>query len=173
MNREAKHRSLGIVIATWCVFGTVPQASGQQPTPISNENKPAAALTATTADGTAAKLAEPLQIFGLGSAAAGTLISGAGAPSHVGLKSKLWVVLTRPLTLPPNKYALFMNGTEVRGLDPATLDTYRVKEGQTQPALVFTLQRNSTNDLVWKTLLGSISGLHVPVVVSLSEQSAN
>jgi hypothetical protein len=184
MNKESMQKSFGILILVWCAataisHATVP-ATGQSTPPETNS----VAGTSTAAPSTDSPTPAPvqkdtgsLQIFGLVDGPSGPLISGKdkannNIQSHVGLNGKLWVVLTQQLPHSPEKYALFMNGVEVKGLDPALDDSYQSDAGASMHALVFTLQRNKINDSFWKELMGSVFGMHVPVVISLAEQSA-
>jgi hypothetical protein len=187
MNRESALRSLTILILVWCAVAALSQAAvpitGSSATAAVESN--AAANTAAVAPGTAnpisaaeQKDAGSLQIFRIGDGPSGLLNrekdkAGNDIQSQVGLNGKLWVVLTQAPPLSPDKYALFMNGVEVKGLDPAFKNTYQVTGGLPMDALVFTLQRNKTNDTFWRELMGSVVGMHVPVVVSLGEQSAD
>jgi hypothetical protein len=117
-----------------------------------------------------------LQIFGLVDGPSGPFISGKDKTgkeilSHIGLNGKLWVVLDQPVTLAPEKYALFMNGEEVKGLEPAVVSSYQGEDAKPRDALVFSLQRNQKNDALWRDLMGGVVGMHVPVVISLGEQA--
>jgi hypothetical protein len=181
MNKKFTQKSVGLLLLIWCAAAVLQASvvSGQAAAPVA-EGRPAAASAA--AAGPAASAPEPLnsasaQIFGLVDGSSGPLINGkdkAGnnIQSHVGLNGKLWVVLTQPLPLSPDKYVLFMNGVEVKGLDSALEDTYQSAAGASMHALVYTLERNKTNDAFWKDLMGSVIGMHVPVVVALGEPSA-
>jgi hypothetical protein len=186
MNKESTQRSFGTLILVWCAFAVISQAAvvTGQPTPPVAETKPAAG-TGAPAPATDSATLVPLpkdtgsaQIFGLVDGPSGPLISGkdkAGndIQSHVGLDGKLWVVLTQALPLSPDKYALFMNGVAIGGLDPAVDGTYQSEGGPSMHALVFTLRRNKNNDAFWKELMGSIVGMHVPVVISIGEQAGD
>jgi hypothetical protein len=185
MNKESTQKSLGILILVWCAVAAISQAAvvtGQSTAPVV-ESKPAAG-TSAPAPSTDSPILKPVQqetvsaqIFGLVDGPSGPLISGTdkannNIQSHVGLNGKLWVVLTQQLPHSPEKYALFMNGVEVKGLDPALKTSYQAEGEAPMAALVFTLQRNKNNDSFWRELLGSVVGMHVPVVISLGEQSA-
>lgn len=185
MNKEFTRKSFGILLLVWCV-AAISQAAlpaNGQPVPAVAETRPQASTSAPTPSSDAPnsapveKDAGSPQIVGLADGPSGPLISGKDRSkdilSQVGLNGKLWVVLSEPLTLSPDKYALFMNGVEVKGLDPAVKNTYQAKGGAPMDALVFTLQRNKNNDAFWKDLMGSVIGMHVPVVVSLGEKSAD
>jgi hypothetical protein len=175
------------LILVWCAVAAISQAAvpvtGQSTPPVA-ESK-AAADTSAPAPSTDGTISAPVpkepgapQIFGLVDGPSGPLISGKDkannrVQSRVGLNSQLWVVVTQPLPLSPEKYALFMNGVEVKDLGPAVDHTYQSEAGVSMHALVFTLQRSKNNDPFWKDLMGSFVALHVPVVISLGEQSAD
>ena len=136
MNKEYTQRSVGAFLVIWCAIAAISQAAVVDEQP----SQPIAEKEAGSA-----------QIFGLVEGPSGSFISGKdkagnGIPSHVGLNGKLWVVLTQPLPQPPEKYALFMNGMEVKGLEPALDDMYQSASEAPRHALVFTLQRNKNND---------------------------
>lgn len=177
MNRESAQRSFALLLV-WCAVAAISQAgvtATGQLTPPAAESKP---LASTTAPAPNVDSPASPQVFGLADGPSGPLIGGKDKAnddiqSHVGLNKKLWVVLTQPLPLAPDKYALFMNGTEVKGLDPAVGGMYQSEAGASMYALVFNLQRNKNNDSFWKDLLGSVIGMHVPVVVSLGERSGD
>jgi hypothetical protein len=183
MNKEHTQKSVGFLLFVWCAIAAISQASvvSGQPAPPAADAKPVVSSAAAPAsDNTvsvpAQKEAGSAQILGLVDGPSGPFISGKdktnnNIQSHVGLNGKLWVVLTQPPSFSPEKYVLFMNGVEVKGLDPALDGTYQDDSGQSMPALVFTLQRNKNNDAFWKELMGSIVGMHVPVVISLGEQA--
>lgn len=187
MNKESAQKSFGSFILIWCAVAAISQAAmpaAGHPAPPVPESTPVVSATAPVqrTDGTISAPVQkdlgPPQIFGLADGPSGPLINGKDKAnneiqSHVGLNSKLWVVLTQPLPLPPYKYVLFMNGVEVKGLDAAVYRTYQSESGASMQALVFNLQGNMNNDVFWKDLLGSATGLHVPVVVSLGEQSGD
>ena len=187
MNQESRRRSFAILILVWCVVAALSRvaepATGQTASPVVESN-PAPNVAAPTPitgkpnSALAQQEAGSLQIFGLAESSSGPPISGKDKTdkdilSHVGLNAKLWVVLTQPLSLSPDRYALFMNGVEVKGLDSAVKNTYQAEGGPPMDALVFTLQRNKNNDAFWKDLMGSVIGMHVPVVVSLGEQAVD
>jgi hypothetical protein len=184
MNKDSTQKSFGIMILVWFAVIAISQAAvvSGQPAPAVAETKPVAG-TSDPAPSTDGPISAPVQrdtgsaqILGLVDGPSGPFISGKdkannNIQSHVGLNGKLWVVLTQPPSLSPEKYALFMNGVEVKGLDPALPETYQGDGGQTMPALVFSLRQNKNNDAFWKELMGSIVGMHVPVVISLGEQA--
>jgi hypothetical protein len=184
MNREFTQKSFGILLLVWCVTAISQAAvpvTGQS-APAVAETKPQASTSASTASTDALnsapveKDAGSPQIVGLADGPSGPLISGKDKAnndiqSRVGLNGKLWVVLTRPVPLSPDKYALFMNGVEVKGLEAAVDGIYQSDGGPPMQALVFTLERNKNNDAFWKDLMGSIVGMHVPVMVSLGEHA--
>jgi hypothetical protein len=185
MNKEHPQKSVGFFLFVWCAIAAISQASvvSGQPAPPAADAKPVVSSAAAPAPDItvpvlAQKEADSAQILGLVDGPSGPFISGKdkannNIQSHVGLNGKLWVVLTQPPSLSPEKYALFMNGVEVKGLDPALDGTYQGDNAQSMPALVFTLQRNKNNDAFWKDLMGSIVGMHVPVVISLAEQAGD
>jgi hypothetical protein len=183
MNKESTQKSLGILILVCAAaISQAAVVSGQSTAPVV-ESKPVAG-TSAPAPSTDSPILKPVQqetvssqIFGLVDGPSGPLISGTdkannNIQSHVGLNGKLWVVLTQQLPHSPEKYALFMNGVEVKGLDPALKTSYQAEGEAPMDALVFTLQRNKNNDSFWRELLGSVVGMHVPVVISLGERSA-
>jgi hypothetical protein len=183
MNKEHTQKWVGLFLFIWCAIAISQSTVVRgQPVPPVTETNPVAGMSAPapSTDGpisaTVQKDTGSSQIFGLVDGPSGPFISGKDKAnnnirSHVGLNGKLWVVLTQPPSLSPEKYALFMNGVEVKGLDPASPETYQGDGGQTMPALVFTLQQNKNNAAFWKELMGSIVGMHVPVVISLGEQA--
>jgi hypothetical protein len=183
MNKEYTQRAFGLFILAWFAAVAISPAAvvSGQPAPSVVESNPvtsAAAPAVSSNSASGQKEAATLQIFALGDGPSGPFINGKdkannNIQSHVGLNGKLWVVLTQPPPLSAEKYALFVNGVEVKGLDPPLDDKYQGDGGQTMPALVFTLQRNKNNDAFWKELMGSIVGMHVPVVVSLGEQAGD
>jgi len=183
MNREAAQRAFALMIFVWCAVAAISQAGVTptgQPAPPVAEIKPLANTPNPDSPNPPSVQINPAsaQVFGLADGPSGPLISGRSKAnediqSQVGLNAKLWVVLTQRLPLAPDKYALFMNGSEVKGLDPAVGGTYQGEGGASMPALVFKLQRNKNNDAFWKELLGSVIGMHVPVAVSLGEQSGD
>jgi hypothetical protein len=88
--------------------------------------------------------------------------------SSVGLNDRLMVQVDGPAAdtskqLDAGQYVLFLNGTELLGLDGATYD-------RKQHALVFQLKRSDKNSSVWTAILGSPAAFHVPVTVSLGEK---
>jgi hypothetical protein len=183
MNTEFTPKSLGVCLFAWCAVAAILQVSAVSGQPVSPaaESKPVASAPAAAAESAVSAPAPAemvsAQIFGLVDGPSGSLISGKDKAnndiqSHIGLNAKLWVILTEPLPHSPEKYALFMNGVEVKGLDPALDGTYQGEAGASMHALVFTLQRNKNNDSFWKELMGSVVGMHVPVVISLGERSA-
>jgi hypothetical protein len=185
MNKEYIQKSLGLFVLIWCAVAAISQATvvGAQPSPATLDPKPvvsgAAAPTLDIGPSVPVQNATgSAQILGLVDGPSGPFISGKDKfnneiQSRVGLNDKLWVVLTQPLPLAPEKYTLFMNGVEVKGLDAALDGAYQGESGQTMHALAFTLRRNKTNDAFWRELMGSVTGMHVPVVISLGEQAAD
>lgn len=69
------------------------------------------------------------------------------------------------------KYALFLNGTEAKGLRTATYETYDL--GGQRHALVFKLKRTNDSKDLWTELLGSPTKSHIPVSVSLGVRDDN
>jgi hypothetical protein len=183
MNRESAQRSFGLLILVWCAVAAISHAgvpATGQPVPPVAESHPEANTTAPAVTDSSPVQKDPgsPQIFGLVDGPSGPLINGKDMAdndiqSHVGLNDNLWVVLTQLLPLAPDRYVLFMNGVQVKGLDPAVDGTYQSAAGTSMHALVFKLQRNKDNDSFWKKLLGSANGMHVPVMVSLGEQSGD
>jgi hypothetical protein len=182
MNKESTQKSLGILILV-CAAAAISQAavvSGQAAPPVT-ETKPVAG-TSAPAPSTDGAISAPVQkdtgsaqIYGLVDGPSGALISGndkAGKEilSHVGLNGKLWVVFDQPIALAPERYALFINGVEVKGLEPAVISSYQGEDAKPRDALVFSLQRNQKNDAIWRDLMGGVVGMHVPVVISLGER---
>lgn len=140
-------------------------ASAQTPTPTAPPSLTAPA-TATSA---------PLTIVGLVEDATSTLISadersGTYPPSHVGLGNKIWVLLNREPPLAADKYVLFLNGSELKGIS-ATKANYSAAGHAPAPALIFTLDRNADNTTLWTGILGAPKQGHVPVNVSLGEKA--
>lgn len=178
MNKEFTHPLFALLLAG-CIFAALSHAaapSAESPPAPVTDSKPTTPPPPPAPLGAVAPGAGPLQIFGL-SDGSGVLINGkdksnVAIQSHLGLNGKLWVVLTQPLPLSPDKYTLFMNGSEVKGLAPAVAAPYQGPGGASMNALVFDLQRNKNNAAFWKELLGSVDGMHVPVVVSLGAASA-
>jgi hypothetical protein len=89
--------------------------------------------------------------------------------SSVGLNDRLWVQVDGPAAdtskqLDAGQYVLFLNGTELLGLEGTTYD-------RKQHALVFQLKRSDQNSGIWSAILGSPAAFHVPVTVSLGEKS--
>jgi hypothetical protein len=185
MNRECIHKSLGLFVLISFAVVAVSQSTelGAQASPAVFDPKPVASgAAAPTPDIDPSVPAQnetgSAQIFGLVDGPSGPFISGRDKSnndieSRVGLNGKLWVVLSQPLPLSPEKYTLFMNGVEVKGLDAALDGAYQGVTGPAKHALVFTLRRNKTNDAFWRELMGSVTGMHVPVVISLGEQAAD
>jgi hypothetical protein len=185
MNNQYTQKSAGLFFVLWFAIAAISQAAVMtaQPSPPAVDPKPASGVAVTpnpdvTAPAPAQNQPGLAQILGLVDGPSGTFISGKDKTnndiqSHVGLNGKLWVVLNQPLPLAPEKYTLFMNGVEVKGLDAALDGTYQGESGAAMHALVFTLQRNKNNDAFWRDLMGSIAGMHVPVVISLGEQAAD
>jgi hypothetical protein len=185
MGNRYTQKSNGFFILIWCAIAAISQAAVivAQPAPAAADAKPIVVSgTGPTPDiavsPTVPSESGPAQILGLVDGPSGPFISGKdksnnAIESHVGLNGKLWVVLNQPLPLSPEKYTLFMNGVEVKGLDAALDGTYQGESGAAMHALVFTLQRNKNNDAFWRDLLGSLAGTHVPVVIALGEQTAD
>ena len=100
---------------------------------------------------------------------ASLLISSSGIPAdgNISLNDKLAVVLDGVPPHPADQYVLFLNDTEVKGLEPAILIT--LADGRR--ALVFKLVRNSDNDVFWKDLLGSPKHFTIPVTVGLGARA--
>jgi hypothetical protein len=183
MKKESTQKWVGILALVWIAAVAMSKSATVNGQPVSPaaESRPVASAPAPTPDSVVSAPAQTeavsAQIFGLVDGPAGPFISGKDKAnndiqSHIGLNGKLWVVLTQPLPHSPEKYALFMNGVEVKGLDPALDGMYQGEAGASMHALVFTLQRNKNNDSFWKELMGSVVGMHVPVVISLGERSA-
>jgi hypothetical protein len=184
MKKPFTRKSVGLFLLIWCAIAAISHAAelDGQPSPPIADAKPGASsgAAATTDDAVAlaAKDPESAQIFGLVDGPSGALISGkskAGKEilSHVGLNGKLWVVFKQPIGLTPDRYALFINGVEVKGLEPAVIDSYQGEDAKARDALVFSLQRNQKNDALWRDLMGGVVGMHVPVVISLGEQATD
>lgn len=93
--------------------------------------------------------------------------SGDPASGKVSLNSKLAVVLSGPPPHPGDQYVLFLNGREIKGLEPAIYTSLKTGD----QALVFKLVRNSDNDPFWKELLGAPKRFQLPVVVGLGERT--
>jgi len=129
------------------------------------------AAPANPGTGAASAAAATPRITALLQASAGTPINrkdGSDVPSTIGFNERLWVVLDRPPPLAADKYVLFLNGAEIKDLDPAEDGSY--ESGSTLVhALVFKLRHRTANDAFWKELLGAPSGRYVPVTVALGE----
>ena len=182
--KPVTHKSVGFFLLIWCAIAAITQAAGLNGPalpPVADAKPGASSATAPTTDdavAVAAKDSGPAQIIGLVDGPSGVLISGKDKTgneilSHVGLNGKLWVVLNQPVAPEPEKYALFMNGVEVKGLDPAAFSSYQGEDGKSMGALVFSLQRNQKNDTFWRDLMGGVVGMHVPVVISLGKQTGD
>lgn len=105
----------------------------------------------------------------------GKPVSVIAGKDSVGLNYELWVQIASRDTTPlgqidASKYVLFLNGSEVKGLDPATLRAYTPEGSTEQRALAFKLKRKTENKSVWDALLGSPTQVHSPVAVSLAEK---
>ena len=94
--------------------------------------------------------------------------SGEPADSSLSLNDKLAVVLDGVPPHPADHYVLFLNDTEITGLEPAILTT--LPDGRR--ALVYKLVRKSDNDAFWKDLLGSPKRFTIPVTVAIGERAA-
>ncbi len=129
-----------------------PPASASQPTP--EPGKGTGANSASPPAGT-------LQITSLLDGSPTVPASG-----NVGLNHNLWVVLNRRPDVPADRYTLFLNGVEVKGLGPATDVT--PGGGRPEFALQFKLRRVSDNADFWRVLLGSPKET-IPVTVSLGQ----
>jgi hypothetical protein len=92
--------------------------------------------------------------------------SGRAASDHIGLNDKLAVVVEPAPTHPAERYVLFLNDAEVKGLTPPDYTT--LENGQR--ALVFKLARNSDNGAFWRELLGSPKGPRARFTVGLGER---
>jgi hypothetical protein len=119
----------------------------------------------------------PLQIMQLLDASSGHPINGKGPDSNdiasrVGLHGQLCIVLNRAPSLAPDQYVLFLNGTEIKGLVPATDGSLQSGCNQMPHALVFRLRRSDGNDAFFKDLLRAPTSRHVPVMVSLGQKAA-
>jgi hypothetical protein len=164
MNTASSQGSLAFVLLLWGAASAISQGAA----PVAEA--PTAPLTANPVPAT-------VQILELRASASGQPINGIDKDKHpirsqIGLNDKLWVVLTQPLPLSPDQYALYLNGTEIQGLDPATDGSYQDNSGTWVHALVYTFQRNKNNDPFWKQLLRSPADLHVPVTIALGERPA-
>jgi len=91
------------------------------------------------------------------------------ASGRVRLHRTLRVVLNRAPNFTADRYALLLNGSEVRGLASATDST---EGGGARPPMSwidFRLERTADNDAVWRQLIGSPTSRTVAVNVSLRE----
>jgi hypothetical protein len=106
--------------------------------------------------------------------------------SPVGLNDELWVQVTGAPPAPgtestaaspsvaADQYILFLNGDEVRGIDPPAYRTYRLPgTGEEEHALVFKLRRNADNKEIWNHLLGSPTAFYKKVSVSVALKDKN
>ncbi len=85
----------------------------------------------------------------------------------VGLNDYLAVSLDGSSPLTPANYVLYLNGRVMDGLTDVAYDNAK-------HALVFRLERNSSNATAWAGLLGSARDLTIPVTVALGvRQGAN
>lgn len=98
--------------------------------------------------------------------------SGKSADKEIALNDKLAIVLDMPsgqpaeqLPYPADQYVLFLNDSEVKGLEPAVYTT--LTNAQHSRALVFRLVRNSNNAPFWRDLLGSPQNSTARVTVGL------
>jgi len=179
MNKEPPRRSLALWIVLACALSA--SAAGD-PKPLANDassttaSVPATSSTQVTAAAAHPNDAEPLQITGLVDDPSAPPINGKDSTnkdirSHIGLNSKLWVLLNRAPPHAASQYVLFLNGTEIKNLDPATDASYPAAGQPAVYALVFKLKRGKDSTAFWKDLLGSLTDTHVPVTVSLGEQA--
>jgi hypothetical protein len=68
----------------------------------------------------------------------------------------------------------FLNGDEVKGIDPPTYRTYTLAGSTDEKhALVFKLRRNADNKELWTHLLGSPTAFYKKVSVSLAQKDNN
>lgn len=183
MSKETVHRLLAFTVLLSAAvaanpFATPPAIGTSAPTDVPQRSAAVAAV------GTPAESAplvvqqtdsSPLQITELldGSSASQQIISGKDNqnhefPSHVGINGRLAVVVNRALPLAAGKYVLFLNGAEIKGLDPATENSFQTDGHDSVHALVFQLKSGSAS---LKELLKSPSNRHVAVVVSLGEKA--
>jgi hypothetical protein len=99
--------------------------------------------------------------------------------STIGLNDELWIQVAAkettgsPLSVDASKYAVFFNGSEIKGLGAATFRTFKAEGGTDSYALAFKLIRNSDNKTFWNELLGSPTGTHIPVSVALAARDSN
>ena len=98
---------------------------------------------------------EPVKITGL------TDVNGNTSP-RLGLNDDLVVKLSGKDPIDPAKYALFLDGREIRALMDTRYDSKN-------HALVFRLRRNSDNADAWTGLLGSPTAMTRQVSVTLGE----
>jgi hypothetical protein len=170
MNKKRAKRSLARFIMLACAVVAIAQGVAQTP----DSATAAAAPPASSLSSSAAVPSDgPLQITGLESPAGqpvnGKDETGHDVQGHVELGSKLWVLLNRAPPKPADQYVLLLNGVEVKDSGPAIDATEQANGHPVAPALVFKLKRGKNDDAFWKDLLGSPSGSHVPVTVSLGE----
>jgi len=148
--------------ATAAVAPTLPPASG-------SAAASAGVASADSMAGAARKAAASLKIEGIAA-----LAGSSGRSGPVGLNEELFVRLAPapPATSIPalhaSRYALFLNGREVKGLPDPIYNPAR-------QSLVFVLKRNDTNKDLWTSLLGSpsLGEFTRDVTVSLGERPAD
>jgi len=92
--------------------------------------------------------------------------SGLPADKEIAVNGSLALVLNEPPPDRADRYVLFLDGNEMKGLAPPTYSTLRNGEH----GLVFELARKSDDDAFWKALLGAPQHLTAKVFVSLGEK---
>src|ERR1700722_12853492 len=146
MNRISARRALGCLIPLLCAVAALSRAAGPpagaKTTPADAQSPPSAATAPAAANAVAPPPAAPSpevpppgasttempKITGLFDESAASPATG-----NVGLNHKLWVGLEPAPSATPDRYVLFFNGNEVKGLDPATDATYTISHGKTAP----------------------------------------
>jgi hypothetical protein len=133
MYKDSQQRVGALFFLIACAVTTF--ALAQIPAPAVNAGTPAAA-----------PIADGLQIMELAEDPNKDPING--KRSHIGLNTKLWIVLSQAPPGDVAQYTLFLNDEEIKGLDAPVATTYR-----SQPALLFKLKRTPSNDAYWRELL--------------------
>jgi hypothetical protein len=160
---SSRRRPALLVLLAFLVAGAAYAVPSPAPASAVPVDSPPVAAPASNA--TAPNLSEePLRIANLLDAA-----TRKPASCRVGLNHTLRVVLNHAPTFAADRYALLLNGNEVKGLASAT-DGTEGSPGQAAAYwLDFKLQRIKGNEDLWTGLLGSPTDLTVPVLVSLRE----
>lgn len=176
MSKESPQCPLAVLVLMYTLSTCAAAQSTAPAVPLAAGNP--AAASAPGAPPAPQTVTAPLQITGLVEDLSAPPINGKDSSthdiqSHIGLNSKLWVLLNRAPPLVANRYVLFLNGVEIKNLDAPTDATYQASGQPPAHALLFRLVRGKDSDAFWKDLLGSPRLTHVPVTVSLGEQAGS